>query len=105
MEQREFNKIIKSCQTTVSVVKDIPEEERSEAVLVNRLDTDKLKALPEETRHDMLLFIVRLRQPVLIELETPLLDKPWLDSMGYLYQTTGKKSGFTFCHTCEHQIV
>ena len=41
--------------------------------------------------------------PVLKELLTNTMDRTWLSSMGYLYETKGKK--YTFVHTCAHTIV
>jgi len=87
MKLREFNKLLNFCRN---------KQTRS-------LDLCRLAALPDETRHAMLLFVVRYRGPVVKGLVTPLLDWSWLRSMGYLYETTGK-SGYTFLHTCEHVV-
>lgn len=51
--------------------------------------------IDDATKHSMLLFIVRKRGAVHVDLVTDLLDLPWLRSMGYLY---GDKS---FIHTSE----
>jgi hypothetical protein len=88
MKQREFNKHLNSCRTRDK----------------KRVDLEKVKALPETIRTDMVYYIVRYRGPVLADLLTPQIDRSWLASMGYLYTTIGKQTGFTFVHTCEHRI-
>lgn len=88
MKLREFNKALNTCKNKKT----------------GRLDLKRLIEMPEETRHDMLLFLVRKRAPVVKELVTPLLDWAWLRCMGYLYETDGK-SGYTFLHTREHVVL
>ena len=85
MKSREFNKLINVCSKRA------------------KLDLGKVKALDDNTRHDMALHIIRNRGPVLVELLTSDIEESWLNSMGYLYQTKGE-SGYTFRHTCEHII-
>ena len=88
MNKREFNKYLNSCRN----------KSRS------KLDMAKIAALPEDTRTAMVYHIVRNRGPVLQELLTPGVDRRWLACCGYMYQTTGKASGYTFIHTGEHRI-
>ena len=52
----------------------------------------------DEQKQAMLLHVVRNRGPVHRALVTPLLDRAWLDCMGYLYETGA------FIHTSEHVI-
>ena len=87
MKSREFNKYLNGCSKK------------------GALDLGKLATLPEETKTGMALFIIRNRGPVLQELITPQIDQSWLASCGYLYKTVGKKTGYTFVHTCEHRII
>lgn len=89
--KRAFNKTLNQCR--------LPKRKNA----VRLLDAKKVKALSVATRHDMLLYVVRNRGPVLVEMLTPDTDMQWLRSCGYLYKTTGK-SGYTFVHTCEHEI-
>jgi len=86
MNKREFNKHLNACSTK------------------KRLDTDKIKALPEGVRESMVKILVRYRAPIVVECLTPSTDMDWLASCGYLYRTTGKESGYTFLHTIEHSI-
>ena len=90
MNKRTFNKHLNACC------------KRSKGQKV--LDLGKLKALPDETKKAMALYLIRNRGPVLLELVTPDIDQSWLACMGYMYKTKGKVSGFTFIHTCEHSI-
>lgn len=53
----------------------------------------------EQQRHGMLLHVVRNRGPVHPKLVTPLLDRGWIQAMGYLY--TNSKG---FLCTCENKI-
>ncbi len=87
MISRQFNKHLNSCRRRG----------------VRLLDAVKLGALPEGLRHAMLLYVVRQRGPVLVQLVTPALDWGWLHACGYLHRTTGE-SGYTFLHTGEHTI-
>jgi len=86
MTRREFNKQLKACSTR------------------GKLSKAKVAALPGTVKADMVRHIVRNRGPVLIELMTPEIDLSWLACCGYLHQTTGKASGYTFVHTAEHRI-
>lgn len=86
MKRREFNKYLNSCRRKKG------------------LDPGQLATLSEEIRTAMVLFIVRNRAPILVELLTPAVDRAWLHSCGYLYETTGPKTGLRFIHTCEHVI-
>jgi hypothetical protein len=91
MKQREFNKWLNGCCKT----------RKGQKVL----DKSKLAALPEETKTAMVFFLVRHRGPILAELLTEQVDRSWLACCGYVHQTTGKQSGNTFLHTCEHRII
>ncbi len=86
MKIRAFNKVLNSCRNKAKT----------------EFDLVKLAALPEETRHNLAMFIIRNRGPVIEQFITPLMDKTWLNSMGYLYKTKGAK--YTFIHTGEHTI-
>lgn len=90
MKQRAFNKIINSCSRRVKGQK--------------LLNMDKLRAIPVEQRREMGMFLIRHRQPVLVEL-TVGMDDSWLYSMGYTEQTTSPTyPQFTFIHTRETAI-
>jgi hypothetical protein len=89
MKRREFNKILNSCRKKVGKDKAL-------------LDTAKIDALPEETRHKVALFIVSKRAPLVENFITPLMDQSWLNCVGYMSKTKGKD--FTFIHASEHQI-
>jgi hypothetical protein len=89
MKQREFDKILHTCMDKRGV----------------KLDLTKVAALPDETKTEMTLWIIRNRAPLLVQLLTPKLDQSWLACMGYMYTTTGRSSGKTFLHTCEHSIL
>jgi len=62
-----------------------------------RLFFGKKQPLPDEQKQSMLLFVVRNRLAIHKSLVTPLLNRSWLNSMGYLYQTGD------FIHTCENK--
>lgn len=87
MNKREFNKTIRQVSTK------------------NIIDLKKVANLPDEIKSELVYFIVRFRGPVLKEFIPSNFDISWLNCCGYLYETTGKKSGFTFVHTCENKIV
>jgi len=89
MTKREFNKQLRACSTRKGK---------------GKLSTRKVAALPDETKTEMVYHIVRNRGPVLLELITPEIDQSWLACCGYMHQTTGKASGYTFIHTAEHRI-
>lgn len=86
MNKRTFDKHLDSCSTKGK----------------KRIDIEKIKALPDNIKKEMALFIIRNRCPVLVELVTDAIDQSWLASMGYMYRTRGKQ--YTFIHTCEHEI-
>ncbi len=87
MTKLEFNRTIIACR----------------GVTKKQLDTAKVLALPEAVRHDCALYVIRNRGPLLVEFVTPLMNRSWLSSMGYLYHTKGV-TGFSFIHTGEHVI-
>ena len=87
MNKRTFNKHINACRT-----KD-----------KKRIHLGKLRKLPRPLRRELAEYVVRNRGPLLLALAETCNDK-WLNSMGYLYRTHGHRSGYTFRHTCEHQI-
>ena len=87
MTKREFNKQLNACRNKK-----------------RKLVKAKVAALPGAVKADMVRHIVRNRGPVLVELMTPEIDLSWLACCGYLHQTTGKASGYTFVHTAEHRI-
>ena len=89
MKKREFNKILKECSIKQSDI----------------LDIDKINALSDEVKNDMVYFIARNRGPILSNLISQSLPVNWLTSMGYLYVTQSKKNGFVFRHLCEHKII
>jgi hypothetical protein len=92
MNQREFNALLK----TVSTGKGKKA----------RLDVAKVKTMLPSAATSMVLYLVRNRGPIVKELlEVGAVDWPWLHACGYLYETKGAKSGYTFRHTCEHKIV
>jgi hypothetical protein len=70
MKKREFNKCCR--------------------LLWGKLKKGESNQLPKETRHQMLLFVVKNRGAIHNDLITDLLDKSWIASMGYMY----KKNGF-----------
>jgi len=70
-----------------------------------RVDTGLITTeLTDEERGLMVKYIVRNRGPILLALIPDVFDWQWLFAGGYLYQTTGKQSGYTFVHTCEQRI-
>lgn len=91
MKKREFGKLLNSICTGKGDKK--------------RLDVKKIPNLTVEQRTGMALYLIRERGPVIKEFLTPEIDRSWLNCMGYMYETTGKKSGYTFVHTCEHKII
>ncbi len=86
MKIRAFNKILNSCRNKAKT----------------EFDLDKLAKLSDETKHILAIFIIKQRGPVIEQFITPLMDKSWLNSMGYLYRTKGAK--YTFIHTGVHTI-
>jgi len=88
MKKRQFNTMLRSCLISRKI---------------QRIDPNKVSALPEETREAALHHIVRNRGPILVEFTTQATDWKRLRSMGYFHLTTGA-SGYTFVHTNEHQI-
>lgn len=90
MKRREFNKIINACCYKGKGRKI--------------LNLDKIRALPIEQRREMGLFLIRERQPLLVELAAGL-DESWLYSMGYTTTTQSPTyPQLTFIHTREHTI-
>ena len=86
MTKREFNKTINACRNKSKT----------------QLDKSKIALLDDETKTNLVYFIMRNRGPIITDLITPMLDIAWLHCCGYLYKTKGKH--FTFVHTCEHTI-
>lgn len=86
MKKTEFNKILKENTEKKSSL----------------LDNNKIKNLDNDVKNAMILYIVRKRMPILNELLNDETDMSWLHSMGYLYETQGKK--YKFLHTIEHRI-
>jgi len=86
MKLREFNKTLNACRVK------------------GRLNLARLTDIPNETKTEMVQFIVRNRGPVMMDLIPPGFDWPWLQCCGYLHITKGAQSGFTFAHTAEHNI-
>lgn len=66
-----------------------------------KLKLELLVALSPELKKELALYLIRYRLPVIKELTIDL-DKSWLASMGYLYETKGKL--FTFVHNSESKI-
>ena len=91
MNKREFSKLLKSITSTKNKVKI--------------LDVTKIHTLTDDDRSRMVHFLVRGRYPVIKDLIPDGFDLSWLACMGYLYQTTGNKSGYTFIHNSEQKIV
>jgi len=84
MNKREFNKLLNKISTNKT------------------LTVSKISLLTEEEKLQMVYWIIRHRGPVVKELIPESLDKSWLFSMGYMYETKGKN--YTFVHTCENII-
>jgi hypothetical protein len=70
----------------------------------NRISIEKISTLTNEEKESMVYFIIRNRCPVLKELISHGINQSWLYSMGYMYETKGKSSGYTFIHTNEQTI-
>jgi hypothetical protein len=68
------------------------------------LDVEKIPSLTDDERSKMVYFIIRNRLPVVKELIPEGFDLSWLHSMGYMQETKGKKSGYTFIHNSEQAI-
>ena len=84
MNKRDFNRTINQVTTKKSI------------------DIFKVNQLPDQTKDELLQFIVRYRGPVLKEFVTDNTDFKWLYACGYLYET--KRKQYTFIHTAEHRI-
>lgn len=90
MKRREFNKTINACCYKGKGRKI--------------LNLDKIRALPMEQRRELGLFLIRERQPLLVELAVGL-DESWLYSMGYVSTTKSPTyPQLTFIHTRETEI-
>jgi hypothetical protein len=87
MNKREFNKLLNKITTK------------------KLLDLKKVVLLTDGERSDMVYFIVKNRCAIIKDLIPDGFDFFWLNCMGYMYETTGKKSGFTFIHNSEQRIV
>lgn len=88
MTNREFNRQIKELQCPKN----------------KRMDPAKVRALPDDDRMALAIYIVRHRGPLLMELAAGL-DESWLAVMGYLHTTKSPTCPeFTFRHTNEHII-
>ena len=85
MNKREFSKFLKKITTKKT------------------LDLAKIPTLTDDERSSMVYHIVRNRGPIIKELIPEGFDLPWLNSMGYLYQTHGN-SGYNFIHNSEQRI-
>jgi len=66
-------------------------------LLWGKIKKNESRNLTDEIKQQMLLFVVRNRGAIHIDLITPLLDKKWISSMGYLYSTN------KFLHTSENK--
>ena len=89
MKKREFNKTINACRNRAKT----------------RLDARKVAALDDATKAGVTRYLVSRRGPVLVEFLPGNVDVEWLRACGYLHTTTGERSGFTFIHTAEHNIL
>ena len=70
-----------------------------------RLDVQKVPRLTPTECTQLVEHLVRCRGPIVKEvLDRASVDHDWLAACGYLYTTQGRRSGYTFVHTCEHQI-
>lgn len=69
------------------------------------INPELTRALPLEEVEALFHFIVRSRGPVREDFLPQLVDWGWFHSMGYLYVSKSPTTGFTFYHTCEHQIL
>lgn len=71
-----------------------------------KVDLAKVKAMPVENAAALTQIIVRQRKPVLIELfERSGFKRSWVSACGYLHQTTGAVTGYTFLHLAGEKIV
>jgi hypothetical protein len=86
MNKRQFNSLLK--RITVN----------------HRISIEKISTLTDAEKDSMVYFIIRNHCPVLKELISPGINQSWLASMGYMYETKGKISGYAFVHTCEQNI-
>lgn len=69
-----------------------------------RLDVAKIKKSAAKVRRQVVEYLVRHRAAIVVELIPASVDRSWLSACGYLHQTTGAKSGFTFLHTAENKV-
>lgn len=72
MKKREFNKKLKVVTSKKT----------------GRIDVDKISFLSNKERLGMVEFIVRNREPILIDLIPETIEDGWLSAMGYLYTKT-----------------
>ena len=71
-----------------------------------KIDVHKVKEMPVEDAAGIVHILIRNRQPVILEMfNRSGLDRGWLSSMGYLYQTTGKSTCYTFLHLAGQNLV
>ena len=87
MNKREFSKLLNKITTK------------------KRLDLNKIVLLTNSERSDMVYFIVRNRCAVIKDLIPEGFDYSWLHCMGYMQESIGKQSRFTFIHNSEQRIV
>jgi len=92
MKIREFNKNL-----TIITTK------KPKAELKEFLDKDKLHLLTDETRKEMVEFIVHKRMPIWVDLIPKDYDIKSLYPRGYMWKSTNKFD-YTFIHTAETKI-
>lgn len=63
-------------------------------------DKEKIKIASDKEKHEVFLFLIRKRKPVISLLKTPLTDISWIHCMGYLY--AGDNGHFQFYCLSEH---
>jgi hypothetical protein len=84
MKFREFNATLKQVSTS------------------GLIDFNKANALPIETKKEIVSYLVRNREVIILPFLYPNADLKRLHSCGYLYTTQGRL--FLFLHTSEHKV-
>lgn len=68
-------------------------------------DLAKVAMLPDDTKLNVIDVLVVYDMPILNEFIPEDYDFTWIHSMGYLYFSSGKQSGFDFVHKIGHKII
>lgn len=88
MKKREFNRVLKDITTTRKKIK--------------LLDKHLATSLPDETKLQLINYLVRNRAPILKEFLTNMVDGRWLSCCGYSYGY--ENNGYCFVGTIDHFV-